>query len=399
MKVDGSKTGLVLAGIVFVGLAGVSAKAAGFQGLGDLPGGSFYCWAWGVSADGSVVVGRSSSASGGEAFRWEGGEMAGLGDLPGGSFGSYAYGVSADGLVVVGGSKSGGEAFRWTDLNGNGLADPNEKLDYHPEFGLGDLPGGSFGSRAWGVSADGSVVVGRSRSASGGEAFRWTDLNGNGLVDPNEKLDYHPEFGLGDLPGGGFESWAFGVSADGSVVVGHSFSASGYEAFRWTQATGMVGLGDLPGGEFWSEACDASADGSVVVGVSESASGYGFRAFIWDATNGMRNLKDVLENDFGLDLTGWTLFSAEGISDDGLTIVGWGSNNPSGYTDAWIATLTCDYNLAGDMNDDCRVELTDFAQLGTGWQISYYMLDLKEMAGNWLINCSVNPSDPACIPR
>ena len=30
--------------------------------------------------------------------------------------------------------------------------------------------------------------------------------------------------GLGDLPGGGFSSFAYGVSADGSVVVGQGLS-------------------------------------------------------------------------------------------------------------------------------------------------------------------------------
>ena len=58
--------------------------------------------------------------------------------------------------------------------------------------------------------------------------------------------------GLGDLPGGRVASFANAVSADGSVVVGHSSSAlalgSAYEAFRWTAADGMIGLGDLPGG-------------------------------------------------------------------------------------------------------------------------------------------------------
>ncbi|GAH22327.1 unnamed protein product, partial [marine sediment metagenome] len=43
-------------------------------------------------------------------------------------------------------------------------------------------------------------------------------------------------------------------------------------------------------------------------------------------------------NDFGVDLTGWTLRSATGISDDGLTFVGYGLN-PSGYQEAWIATI------------------------------------------------------------
>jgi probable HAF family extracellular repeat protein len=65
--------------------------------------------------------------------------------------------------------------------------------------------------------------------------------------------------GLGDLPGGDFESGAWGVSADGSVVVGSSSSASAsQEAFLWTQTGGMVGLRDHPSGHL-SEALGASA--------------------------------------------------------------------------------------------------------------------------------------------
>jgi hypothetical protein len=76
-----------------------------------------------------------------------------------------------------------------------------------------------------------------------------------------------PSFqGLGDLPGGGFSSLAYDVSADGSTVVGNGESASGTEAFRWRLDTGMQGLGDLPGGDFFSHAQDVSADGSVIVG-------------------------------------------------------------------------------------------------------------------------------------
>jgi probable HAF family extracellular repeat protein len=157
----------------------------------------------------------------GVAFPAQAASFQGLGDLPGGVFGSAAYEVSADGSVVVGlsWSANGQEAFRWTQQTGM--------------VGLGDLPGGYFSSGASGVSADGSVVVGSSRSASGGEAFRWTQQTG--MV------------GLGDLPGGGFQSDAYGVSGDGSVVVGFSQSANNREAFRWTQATGMVGLGYLSG--------------------------------------------------------------------------------------------------------------------------------------------------------
>ena len=378
MKVlSGSKIGLVFLGFTLISFACPSrSEAASFQGLGDLPGGSFGSGALGVSADGSVVIGYGNSASGYEAFRWTaGGGMVGLGDLPGGIFSSVANGVSADGLVVVGYSSSAysgsssREAFRWTagggmvglgdlpvaavwsdafDVSADGsvVVGGDSYYAYNGEafrwtagegmVGLGDLPGGYTFSRARGVSPDGSVVVGFGYSASGYEAFRWVDLNGNGLVDPDEKLDNHPESGLGDLPGGNFYSDAMDVSADGSVVVGYAYSASGHEAFRWTAGGGMVGLGDLPGGDFVSDARGVSADGSVVVGSGTSALGY--EAFIWDDANGMRNLRDVLVDDYGLDLTGWTLSQAFGVSADGLTIAGCGTN-PAGNNEAWIATI------------------------------------------------------------
>jgi probable HAF family extracellular repeat protein len=66
--------------------------------------------------------------------------------------------------------------------------------------------------------------------------------------------------GVGDLPGGSFMSRANGISADGTTVVGASRSAAGLEAFRWTVDEGMTGLGFLPGGEYRSEALDVAGD-------------------------------------------------------------------------------------------------------------------------------------------
>ncbi|MBC1195920.1 PEP-CTERM sorting domain-containing protein [Microcystis aeruginosa BLCCF158] len=297
-------------------------QATGMVGLGVLASGesepSPGFGVYGVSADGSVVVGhgtganRGNEAFGNEAFRWtQATGMVGLGDLLGGRSFSYVGGVSADGSVVVGHSFSdnGIEAFRWTQDTGM--------------VGLGDFPGGFFYSEAHGVSADGSVVVGYSRTDNGYEPFRWTQ--DTGMV------------GLGYLPGGDFYSQAYGVSADGSVVVGSSDSANGEEeAFRWTQDTGMVGLGDLPGGDFFSRTTGVSADGSVVVGYSITDNG--FEAFIWNISQGMRSLQAVLTNDYGLNLTGWTLSYETAISADGLSIVGVGTN-PDGNFEAWIARL------------------------------------------------------------
>src|SRR6516162_6963804 len=94
--------------------------------------------------------------------------------------------------------------------------------------------------------------------------------------------------GLGFLSGlSGVESVANAVSADGSVVVGWSQSSHGaitpgdrYEAFRWSQSSGMTGLGYLPG-DYRSIANGTDADGSVVVGYS--VGGGSPQAFAWTA--------------------------------------------------------------------------------------------------------------------
>jgi len=141
--------------------------------------------------------------------------------------------------------------------------------------------------------------------------------------------------GLGDLPGGNFRSIARSVSADGSRVVGYGESDSGInEAFIWDSTNGMQGLGDLPGGQYSSFAWDISADGSTVVGYADAGS---FEAFIWNSTDGMQEL-DVFLISHGIDITGWELTVARGISEDGLTIVGHG-RNPNGFQEGWIATI------------------------------------------------------------
>jgi probable HAF family extracellular repeat protein len=181
---------------------------------------------------------------------------------------------------------------------------------------------------AYGISADGSVVVGAMwYSIYNNEAFRWEGGAGTGL---------------GCLPdpvcvAGLSSSRANAVSADGLVVVGSAswVAISGWRtsAFRWEGGV-MTDLGSLgpAGDESESVSWDTSADGSVVVGETNAG------AFIWDAIHGMRSLQDVLVSEFGLNLTGWSLDEARGVSNDGRTIVGNGVN-PDGQQEAWIAVL------------------------------------------------------------
>jgi uncharacterized membrane protein len=188
-------------------------------------------------------------------------------------------------------------------------------------IGLGGLPGAEVRSLALGVSGDGRVIVGE---ASGFQAFRWTTESG--MV------------ALGFLPGANF-SQAFAASDDGSIVVGRSsfpeMPMPGFpprsEAFRWTEAGGMVSLGPV-----FTDAYDLSADGSVVVGAGNDLAHPG-NAFFWTAATGPINLQQFLMTSGVNNLAGWTLTEARGVSGDGLTVVGVGLHN--GVHEAFIATI------------------------------------------------------------
>jgi len=80
------------------------------------------------------------------------------------------------------------------------------------------------------------------------------------------------------------------------------------------------------------------------------------------------------------------------------SIAGWGDNEsgkatpPAGNDFVAVSTgghhslalqRVCRYILAGDLNDDCEVGFDDFAL----------------MCANWLIDCYIDPPDPACVPN
>jgi probable HAF family extracellular repeat protein len=277
--------------------------------LGFLPNPERASQAYGVSNGGNMVVGSSMVGRQNIAFSWTPkGGMVKLTGLNVTDVDSTATGVSGDGSVIVGSrtehrsiGDGGTRAFRWV----------GGRITM-----LGDIPGGVTRSLAAAVSEDGATVVGYGTSAAGEEAFRWTERTGMAS--------------LGDLPGGDNRSEvggdvgsrALGVSADGKFIVGWGTSVNGQEAFRWTARGGMIPLGDLPGGAFESIAKGVSGNGKTVVGCGTS--GAGNEAFIWtEGTGRMVTLSSVLAAK-GVSLTGWKLISADSISVDGRTIVGWG---------------------------------------------------------------------------
>jgi hypothetical protein len=360
-----------------------------FVFLGDLPGGSDYSVALGVSPDGTYVVGESSSTASGprdsttlgsdvEAFVWDATSgMTGLGFMPNG-VSSTATDVSADGSVVVGATgiivdvyivRQGVEvylgpaeqtsAFSWVRTSGNA---GNLAL-------LGDSEIGVYSSAvAKAVSSDGSLVAGDSgiRLSVGlpgpgiPRGFTWT--LGTGLRSFGTRVnvnDVSPDglFIVGTLSSGtpsayrkydtgdpqpigrvdGAATHAARVSADGTRIVGAFQNATGGDsAFLWKQgATPLEGtfvkLKESLGG-----GTGISANGRVILDAAGS---------LYLDEQGPYDLRQILAASGAIDLRNIApgLFVARALSDDGLAIVG--SAVIDGKTRAWRAQLSdCDQN-------------------------------------------------------
>lgn len=215
--------------------------------------------AFAANTDGSVIVGVLESESQYRAFRWENDTFVSLGTLDG-FYRSQAASVSADGSVVVGyaaNNNGGSQAFRWDESGGM--------------RSLGLLGN----SKAHGISADGTLIVGELQDVFGKTGFR---MNGS---------EYMRLLALeGDAA-----SAAYAISSDGKVVVGQSTDTSVVNstgtAVLWGADYLPVSLGVLEGGNT-SRAFAVNEDGSVVVGVSNQRElsitaweQYNDRAFIW----------------------------------------------------------------------------------------------------------------------
>jgi probable HAF family extracellular repeat protein len=249
-----------------------------------------------ISGDGSTILGVDYNAN---MLTWT---AAGGVQYPSGTNGSPG-GINRDGSVIVGGHVAGGP-FRWTAATG---AVP---LPTPPGWADNGADG-----RGNAVSADGSVVGGTLFNTAGTRhAFRWAAGDGTMLLE-------HPAGLIG--------SDTTAINADGSALVGWAYDATEvHRPFRWTAASGIQLL-PVPIGQ----ATDVTADGAIIIGNGQVPGGDS--AFIWDATRGARDLKAALAADYGLDLTGWDIHSADSITPDGRVIVGRGAHADFGDNVAW----------------------------------------------------------------
>jgi uncharacterized membrane protein len=315
--------------------------------------------AWGVSPDGSTVVGTTDNAL--RAFYWT--ESTGLQHLPSAGSSSSAFATSYDGTIIAG--YDTGRATIWkapdyarrefgdfpfsnccsyaraisrdgavlVGAGGYGNGGPEPEAVYFTDatdiVGLGSLgptPSHTHLSEAYGVSGDGNVIVGHASSPKGLQAFQWTKRDG---------LQ-----GLGNSLDDVFFRHANAVTPDGRIIVGWGGSDVHPTAVRWSEATGAVGLGLMDPADYSSFARGVSENGEVIVGNTfrQVPSGQqGEFAFIWDRINGMISLKELLTK-HGAEVDNWELRDATGISADGRVIVGY-RGQFGGYDRAFVAIL------------------------------------------------------------
>lgn len=231
---------------------------------------------------------------------------------------SWLYGISAttlDASTMLGNAAFGGSTF------------PSHPFLYAHGV-VTQLVDPTGAHQLWGgiaMSADGTLVTGYTRS---NETYL-LDTTSNSIAF------------LGGLdPSSPNPSLPSAMTPDGGVIVGTAgIGFFGSEPYRWKDGQ-MVGLGTPAGATAFIGATGVSADGNVVVGGAV----YHYNvytpeedAFIWDPTNGMRRLSDALTAQ-GVDLTGWTLESANAVSALGDKILGTAIDS-KGNSYAFLAEL------------------------------------------------------------
>ena len=203
--------------IIYPTGAFVWTAATGAIPLGDLRGSAPptppYSLAKAISADGTTIVGRTANANSVMIpFRWT--QASGMVPLGPGNpaINGEACVVSPDGSMIFGRAAYGTALFRWTLADG---------ITYIPALPLG---GDASISEITGMTADGTRIVGSAGLADAGfSAWEWDQTHG--FRKMSDVL--HDDFGI-DM-GGFHPTWASGISADGSTIVGAGSFSDGVQ--------------------------------------------------------------------------------------------------------------------------------------------------------------------------
>ncbi|GMU24473.1 MAG: hypothetical protein AMXMBFR13_45470 [Phycisphaerae bacterium] len=383
MSVSGMR--VVVVSVAFVACASTAAMGASLTSVGVLDPASPNSDLRALSSDDSYAVGSSRSASGVNVpIVWS--MSDGLVALPNPSgANSLAHGVavgigSNTGNIMISGLHEGNLVHRFYKAPLNDLAG-GSWVDTASAGGLGgtsNLRGGTSNVLRSDIGiADGRWYTSGRRNDTGRAArFRgdpnvgWDgtgvrsveSVSGYGVVVGRDNAAisnaYYegPGQAFGTVPGGGgFRTDGFGISPsfgksavgdfDVQWIAGQNLSYSGgtqAQAFRWKRGeAAMELLGTLPG--HTSSVAYTVADNGVTAGRSFISGGE--TAVIWDTsgtwdtTGTAQSIQDLL-GAAGVDTSDWTrLVRAYALSDDGMTVAGFGVWAADGSTRGFVAVI------------------------------------------------------------
>jgi uncharacterized membrane protein len=386
-----------LIAVIFVSfLPATAVCAAQFSALPLLLPGDSTSFAYAISSDGRLVIGEDFSAKvtvHGEATAWS--YAAGIWAVKGlglptalpGALNSPAGGLSIDGALVVGRSSFEPPAnppvdtyaWCWRDTGG---------------FKLLPMPSGLIVAQAVSTTEGGTTIVGfaspdvyyrqdsrpivwRGSYVSGWAASQldssegWAlavDMTGNRVVGWSRPSTADPSIPagqarfaamwsfvggswtktwLGSLPGDGGRGSVSMIAPRGHFALGSSGTLEASRPAMWNllpngKPTKVDDLGMLPKATL-GIATAATPNGRRVVGYCSRLENDEFRyeAFLWERGTGIRSLRELLIAGGANEVAAWMNLAATGISEDGNTICGYGTDpsGPEGHELAWVARL------------------------------------------------------------
>ena len=351
-------------------------EATGNQFIGGVSPGNNVGGQAGVNDNGTFICGsmlnfltgnHEAGFYGVQSETWT--PLGGIGGSSGNSV-SSGWGISGDGSTVVG--------LAWEDA---GTAYATTWSIFGNPTSLGSSVKGSS-TRANGTNEDGSVVVG------------WQDTayrQGAVWINGKQQLIYRPD---------GIEAFeASAVSSDGRWVTGlgiGSFFGSG-DTYRYNTITNVCEV--IPnlsvGAEMYMAGADITEDGQTIVGGSWpfGTPAYFGSAFIWRDGIGTVTIENYLDEVGVTFPSNFNFAFATSISPNGKWIAGWGNSGSPGNTVSWFAEIPGE-DECPDINGDDYVDVGDLLAVIDQWGQSnspadingdgiVNVTDLLEVVGNW----------------
>jgi hypothetical protein len=203
-------------------------------------------------------------------------------------------------------------------------------------------------------------------------------------TDPNGDLLWQKTFGGNGLDGGD----SIQRTIDGGyIIVGTTASVGAWDYDVYLIKTDLEGnlqwQKTFGGGENeFGESVQQTSDGGYIIAGStvdvnkERSDVYLVKT---DSAGNLQWQKTFggSDDDYG--------YSVQQTTDGGYIVAGTTYSFGTGG-DVYLIKLSaevCQYVLAGDVNNDCKFDFYDFAL----------------MAANWLIDCNIDPENPACVPK